>query len=334
MRIAQEIQFVCPRCHGELDHRTEGHMCTACAAVYPVVSGIPDFRVAPDPWIDVEQDRAKARRIDAETAGLPFEDTVRAYWRMTPETPDWLADRYVDHVTWAATRSREWLSLVTGRARDDGEGTWLELGCGTGDLVAAANGQHAPIIGIDIALRWLVIARKRQELGEEARLICCCAEHLPFPPGSFSRVLSLGLLEHCTDPLSVMREAARVLQGDGDTHLRTTNRYTLLREPHVLVWGVGYVPRRYADAYVRLVSGRRYLHHRPLSSRELAKALESAGFVSTHVRAASLLPAERARLGRAGVVLAGPYEALRRAPVGGRALTWVAPLLEADGRAA
>lgn len=322
------VGFVCPRCRGPLGELSDAYRCSACRADYPVVVGIPDFRVAPDPWIGLEDDRDKARRLEALTAGMSFGAAVGAYWDITPGTPRPLAARFTDHVLGAERRTREWLAELP-RAERLPDGPWLDLGCGTADLSAAAEG--ATVVGIDVALRWLVVARKR--LGPEAsgRLVCCNAEHLPFPDRSFARVASLGMLEHCRDERPVLREAVRVLRSGGDFHARTTNRFTLLPEPHVGVWGVGFLPRRWADGYVRIRSGSRYLHHRPLSRRELRSGLRGAGLARAGCAAACLLASDRERLGRLGRRAASLYAVLTRRPVAGDALAAVSPILEAWG---
>jgi ubiquinone/menaquinone biosynthesis C-methylase UbiE len=332
METAREVRFTCPQCRGELHSGEGSYRCSSCGIDFPVIAGIADFRLSPDPWIGIEQDREKALGIEEATRELTFEDAVRAYWQMTPDTPSDRAARFQEHVRIAAARSREWLETLPPTAHSLSAEPWIELGCGSGDLVAAGRTRGISIIGIDIALRWLVIARKRPELeAGNARFVCCGAEHLPFPDGAFGRVVSLGLLEHCADPGAVCREARRILRVGGSLHLRTVNRYSLLAEPHVDVWGVGYVPRRFADSYVRLRSGRSYLHHRPLSPRELEAALREAGFQRILVRAAPSLPGERARLGATARAIAPGYEVARRTPFARSALTWIAPLLEASG---
>ena len=322
--------FVCPRCRGPLTQSGSEYACAPCASRYPIVEGIPDFRVFPDPWIGFEDDRAKGVRVAKMSASLDFEGSVRAYWSITPDTPSHLAERYVQHVVRAQARSREWLDTLSPAK----SGPWLELGCGTGDLLAAGRARDARIAGTDIAFRWLVVARRRPELRDGATpLVCCCAEALPFPDGSFARVLALGLLEHCAHPEPVVREAKRVLMRGGDLVLRTVNRYSLLPEPHVRVWGVGFVPRRFADRYVRWRSGLRYQHHRPISSRETRSALRAAGFRDIRVNAARVLEDERATLGAAGRALTPVYSAARRTPLLRHAVTLCAPLLEASATA-
>jgi ubiquinone/menaquinone biosynthesis C-methylase UbiE len=300
--------------------------------VFPIVMGIPDFRLLPDPWIGMVEDRDKAQRLVAGTRGASLEAMVRAYWAMTPGTPESLASRFVEHVMGAERRSREWLAAIGSSSRVDGP--WLDVGTGTGDLAVVVAEQRARVVGIDIAMRWLVVAKRRAELaGVSADFVCCNAEHLPFPDAHFARVVSVGTIEHCIDASRALNESRRVLVAGGDARLRTVNRYTIMPEPHVGVWGVGYVPRQMADRYVQWRSGQRYEHHRPLSSRELRLGLRSAGFRDVRVDAAPMLPSEQARLGSLGWASAG-YNRARGTPIARSALRMIAPLHEASGVAA
>jgi ubiquinone/menaquinone biosynthesis C-methylase UbiE/uncharacterized protein YbaR (Trm112 family) len=327
------VSYVCPRCRGPLAEWPAAWACEKCRTSYPIVAGIPDFRVAPDPWIGLEEDRVKALRLDERTREMDFEAAVREYWAITPSTPAPQAERFVRHVLGAADRSRQWLAAADAEDGPAPDGPWLDLGCGTADLAAAAPPEVA-VVGVDIALRWLVVARKRPgALGPRRALVCACAEALPFPDATFARALSLGMLEHAGDAQAAVAEARRILRPRGVLRLRTLNRYTPLREPHVNVWGVGFVPRRWADAYVRWRSGQRYLFHRPLSPRELAATLRRAGLARAEVAAARLLPAERTHLGRLAEPLAGLTDRLRRAPLARAALAWTCHLLEARGEA-
>jgi SAM-dependent methyltransferase len=322
---------VCPACRAALDHdrgADEHYQCSACARRFPVVIGIPDFRLRPDPWIGLEADRDKGVGLEADTSDADFETTVRAYWARTPDTPRDQAERFIQFVVSAEPRAGEWIDRTAGDAASDG--WWLDVGCGTADLVLAGVRRGRRMIGADIAFRWLVVARRRlQRAGVSAPLVCCNGEHLPFAGSSFDRVVSLGTLEHCLDADALVADAARVLRPGGRLHLRTVNRFSLLPEPHVGVWGVGFVPRRLADAYVRWRSGQRYEHHRPLSPRELRRVLRSSGLRDVRVGAAGLLAADRARLGPLAAV-APAYDLARRAPALGRLVSWGAPLLEAD----
>ena len=175
-----DLPYVCPRCKGPLTRDAEAYRCAACAAEYPIVLGIPDFRVFPDPWLGYEEDRVKARRVAARYDELDFAGLVEYYWQLTPDTPPDLARRYIRHALGGVERGRSSLDeiarLAQGPPRD---APFLEVGCGTGGFLVAAATRDAErferVVGIDIAMRWLVIARKRlEEAGVDAELACCC----------------------------------------------------------------------------------------------------------------------------------------------------------------
>lgn len=332
MKTERAVETACPLCREPLDQETSAWNCRGCGERFPVIAGIPDLRVEPDPWIGIEEDREKALRVEEEIKGLDFAQAVRRYWEMTPTTPPEVARRFIDHVLGAEARSREWLDR-TGLSRPPRSGQlWLDVGTGTADLAASAPG-GVHVVGLDVALRWLVVARRRlEERGAQATLICGNAERLPFRDQTFDRVLTLGTLEHCRDAGKVLQECRRVLVSGGEMRLRTVNRFTLLPEPHVGLRGVGLLPRRWADPYVRLRSGRRYLHHRPLGPRELRRGMREAGFQGVEVEAAVPLEAEVRRLGPLGRRLAGAYGWTRRLPVLASLIRAVAPVLEGGGR--
>ena len=326
------LGYACPRCHGALTSTPAAYACNACQSVFPVVMGIPDFRLLPDPWISMADDRDKAQRLVDCTRGGSLEAMVRAYWAMTPGTPESLASRFVEHVLGAERRSREWLASIGPSPKVNGP--WLDVGTGTGDVAVVVAEQGIRAVGVDIAMRWLVVAKRRAELADVAvDFVCCDAEHLPFADSSFARVVSVGTIEHCIDANRALTESRRVLVAGGDARVRTVNRYTILPEPHVGVWGVGYLPRQMADRYVQWRSGPRYEHHRPLASRELRSGFRSAGFRDVRVDAAPMLPSEQARLGSLGWASAG-YNRARATPVARSVLRGIAPLLEASGVAA
>jgi len=330
--VTSSLGYACPRCHGALASTPVAYACNACQSVFPVIMGIPDFRLLPDPWISMADDRDKAQRLVERTRGASLEEMVRAYWAMTPGTPQTLASRFVEHVMGADRRSREWLAAIG--ASPPVDGAWLDIGTGTGDVAVIVAERGIRAVGVDIAMRWLVVAKRRAELaGASVDFVCCDAEHLPFPARSFARVVSVGMIEHCIDANRALNESRRVLVAGGDARVRTVNRYTIMPEPHVGVWGVGYVPRRMADRYVQWRSGQRYEHHRPLSSRELRSGLQSAGFRDVRVDAAPMLPSEQARLGSLAWASAA-YNRARNAPIARNGLRVIAPLLEASGVAA
>jgi ubiquinone/menaquinone biosynthesis C-methylase UbiE/uncharacterized protein YbaR (Trm112 family) len=324
------VAFVCPVCRRPVAREADAYVCAACPRRYPIVLGIPDFRLTPDPWISIEDDRAKGLALDARTRGLGFAETVEAYWAMTPTTSRARARRFTEHVLAGEARSREWLAALGLETAGD-TSPWIDLGCGTADL-AAVIAPARPVVAIDIAFRWLVVAQRRlRERGAgHVTLACADAAALPLPDRAAGRVLALGLVEHTARLARVIGEAVRTLDAGGHFHLRTTNRYSLLPEPHVGVWGVGFVPARFADRYVTWRSGERYQHLHPTSAGPLRRTMRAAGLSEVRVGPAAALPSDARRLG-SGEALVAAYNRAGRLPGVRRAMAWVAPLLDAHG---
>ena len=326
------VELICPRCRSALLSEGDELVCVECACRYPVVAGIPDMRLAPDPWIGLEDDRHKALRVLDEAAGLDFAGHVRTYWKLTPTTDSAQADRFTEHVLGAEARTREWLVASAGSAVDAPEdGVWLDLGCGTAEVsVVVAPG--VAVVGVDVAMRWLVIARKRlEEAGVDALLVCANAESLPFRDRAFTHVVALGLIEHSPHLDSIAGETRRVLGPRGSVRARTVNRFSMLPEPHVGLWGVGFLPRSWADPYVRWRSSLNYEHHHPWSAGAIRRALRRAGFSRVRVEAGASLESDLERAGRLVRLLTPLYEWARRIPVLRHLVTSVAPLIDFAG---
>lgn len=320
--------LACPRCRTAVSLTVPTIHCAGCDSRYPVVGGIPDMRIAPDPWIGMADDRAKGLAVDS-AAPPGFESAVRAYWALTPETAPDDAARHIDHVLGAVERSREWIARLRPKPRSGEQ--WLDLGCGTADLSCAAPAGIS-VTGIDIAFRWLVVARRRlDEAAIDADLLCGNAESLPFPDHSFDRVVALGTVEHCADLGAVLREALRVLRPGGLLHLRATNRYSLLPEPHVALWGVGWLPRAWADRYVRWRGGRGFTHHYPRGTNALSRATRRAGFTKVSARASRMLESERHKVPAIARPMIPLYEATRRFPLLRILVRSVAPIVDIEG---
>lgn len=98
----------------------------------------------------------------------------------------------------------------------------LDLGCGTGESLAALQRRYAraSVIGLDLAHAMLVRAAARtpwwrRTLGRPgASLVCADAESLPLAPASIDLVFSNLALQWC-DPGRVFAQCARILAPQG-----------------------------------------------------------------------------------------------------------------------
>lgn len=305
-----------------------------CGRSYPIVFGIPDFRLAPDPYISFAEEYEKARLLAEEADRRSFEDLVRFYWEITPDVPRELAERYIGYAVRGERRGHAYLGEIDANLKGQLRGeACLDVGCGTGGFLLAARPRFRRLVGSDIALRWLVIAKKRMaDAGENVTLVCCSAEHLPFPAGVFDAAVCIDVLEHAQDPQAVLRRTARAVKPDGLLYLVTPNRFSLGPDPCVRVWGVGFLPRSLASRYVERVTGRPYRLIRLLSVFELKDVLAHAGLRSWTI-SPGLVPVHNGTSrSRFASALLRTYNALRRHPIAARFLVIGGPYLQAVGR--
>ncbi len=277
------VDYCCPRCKGPLVLRTDEYTCVACNAHYPVVLGIPDFRVFPDPYISIADDHLKGGRIaERAAAGASFEELVRYYWSITPDEPQEMAERFTALAVAATDRGRYLLatqSEVSAVLQRSSSTRVLDIGSRTGGLLLAAAERSPEVVGIDIAFRWLIVARKRlEEAGRPAQLVCCCAEFLPFKSDSFDVALAENVLEHTARQQALIEEAHRVLKPAGVFFATTWNRLAAAPEPHVRLWGVGWLPLTWRQSYVKWRKGVSYDHVRLLSVFQLTRLVRRTSF--------------------------------------------------------
>ena len=339
-RIGQllDLGLCCPRCKGDLAEvsRADGSTlhCRACESQYPILLGIPDLRVFPDPYIGMEDDRAKGHELAAYRART-WEELAARYYEVTLDTvPPAQARQFISGLRVAESRAEaameSWAALESGARIPDGP--WIDVGCGTAPLLVTRGARVPMKIGVDIAFRWLVVARLRLEnAGVSAHLVCACAEALPFRDGSCAVYVSQGTLENVRDQRTALSEARRVLRPEGRVRIVTANRTSVGPDPHLGIPAGGLVPDRLAS-WIARQRGALPPQRQLLSGRALATMLAEADFDDIAVGAAALAPAQRASLGMVGRALADVFSLGTSTPLLSRALRAVGPSLAATAR--
>ena len=102
-----------------------------------------------------------------------------------------------------------WLAPAAG-------GRWLDVGCGTGALGAAALAAADPaaLVGVDPSAGFLAHARTRLD-DRRARFVVADARRLPLADASFDAVVSGLVLNFVPDPAAAATEMARVARPGG-----------------------------------------------------------------------------------------------------------------------
>jgi ubiquinone/menaquinone biosynthesis C-methylase UbiE len=295
-------------------------------------AGIADHRESyPDPQMSRAEDAGIARTLEQLAPDLDLGVLLDEHWRLVGKRPE-LAARFTARELAAGAQTEaivEAIEAAADRAVGPGDRV-LEVGCGTAALSAALAARGAEVVASDVSLRWLVLARKR--LAEsDVELVACAAEKLPFEAESFDLVVATDVVEHVADPERFVGESARVLRPGGLLFLSTPNRYSLGLEPHVRLWGVGYLPRPLAERYVQAVRKSPYSHVRLLSAGALERLLRRHG-LEPEIVTPAVPDATRALYSGPELRLVDAYNRARTFPPARALLRAVGPFFHVFGR--
>ncbi|MEO6811774.1 MAG: class I SAM-dependent methyltransferase [Isosphaeraceae bacterium] len=297
-------------------------ICNGCGRHFPEVAGFADLRLAPDRYLDLERERAKALALSQYEKITNVHSLARIYYGMTDDVDQGRRDRYLTHIDGAEHRGEALATLLPRRGRI------LEVGCGAGGLLVAAKRRGLRIEGTDIASRWLVVARRRlADVGMDVRLTVANAERLPWPDGAFDALVADSVLEHLDDPAAALREWARVVRPKGRLLVWSPNRHSLLADPHVGLWALGWLPHPWASRYVRW---RRRCDWplRLLSASEAGRLASRTGWGRVEVGPAVIPEHWASRgTGRAGVRF---YRRVQSLPIARQMLGRFGPLWQLD----
>jgi len=187
MGLTLDGVLACPQCRSELPGfdrwPLQGLRCPGCGAAFPVIRGIPRF-VESDAYVSsfsFEWNRHKRTQLDG-AASRESEDTFRQKTGLTPEQ-------------------------VAGRRV-------LDVGCGMGRFADVVSRWGGNVVGIDLSL---AVEAAHANLGgrESVRILQADLFHLPFRPGMFDIVYSLGVLHHTPDCEKAFRQLVPFVRPGG-----------------------------------------------------------------------------------------------------------------------
>jgi ubiquinone/menaquinone biosynthesis C-methylase UbiE len=109
--------------------------------------------------------------------------------------------------------AREWKTILRAMEHTEGVHTTLDVPCGTGRLTGRLAAQGYRVVGSDLSLEMMGVARSKTEPdGDATSFVQADAEALPFRDGALDCVISIRFLFHA-DPgsrLRILRELKRV----------------------------------------------------------------------------------------------------------------------------
>jgi SAM-dependent methyltransferase len=200
---------------------------------------------------------------------------------------DGLAEWYDAHVNGPETDAGALATEILGSLLGPGQGRrCVDLGCGGGVRIPALVGLGWSVVGVDVSVDQLRVARGR--VGDVAELVHGDAATLPFEDGSFDAVASAFIHTDVDDVAALFREAARIVRPQGrlayvGSHPCFVGPFSE-REGARRILHPGYREARWHDDGPGIGEGVRRrvgVRHVPLS--ELLTAIATAGFTLERV---------------------------------------------------
>lgn len=159
----------------------------------------------------------------------------------------------------------------------------LDIGCGNGDVSLGLAKMGFQVVGSDIFLPGV---RAAQRVASEMRLdvmfLMSPVESLAVRDHFFPLAVCYNIWEHVQNPMTLLRQIARVVKEDGVLFLVVPNKFWIL-ESHYRLPFLSWLPQNLADLYLRASGrGKRYDVACP-TWWELTGSLERSGFKVTNL---------------------------------------------------
>jgi ubiquinone/menaquinone biosynthesis C-methylase UbiE len=279
--MAEWLTFLrCPRTGAKLTWDTNQLVSEQDGHIYSVTLGIPDFRTFDPPYMSRQQEVAIAMQLHNASEHMSYSELVEYFERelLGKRNSESIA-KGIEHRLKLRERSPNRLQQLLDAAKSGSpNGTVLDLGCGSGEAIRALIETGAQfVVGMDISLTELILAKKLlSEQGVNACLVAGCAESMPFCQDYFDFIYSPDVIEHVSDQHKYLAEIKRILLKEGKAVLNSPNRFSVVcPEPHVGIWFLTFLPRRWVDPVCRLLGKGPYIGKRLLSLFELQQSLEN-----------------------------------------------------------
>lgn len=182
--VAEEVRAIlrCLDCQSGLNSGPDGLVCAGCGRQYPLLNGVIRFVGA------------------QEYAG-----SFGFQWKLYSRTQ--LDDA-------SSQRSESAFRRRTGFRPEDLKGKLvLDVGCGMGRFAEVATRWGAHVVGIDLSLASEVAAKNLAD--RTATIFQADVFKLPFAPGSFDYIYSIGVLHHTPDCEQAFKSLPKLLKPGG-----------------------------------------------------------------------------------------------------------------------
>ena len=174
----------------------------------------------PAPWTYARCNTCGTYFVEPMPAGDAVEDADAHYTGAY-----YSGDARADETSWeqatdASSSARiEWIERALGR-----KGRLLDVGCGTGYLLAAAKARGWEATGVEVSGRAAEFARRTHDVTVLEGTLSRAA----FPESSFDAITLVHVLEHVPNPVETLHEVRRILKPEGLLGIAIPNPRALL----------------------------------------------------------------------------------------------------------
>jgi len=159
----------------------------------------------------------------------------------------------------------------------------LDVGCGYGDVSLGLSRNGYEVIGADIFLPGVRAASKvSSETHLNAMFLMSPVESLGLRNEAVGLAICYNVWEHVKSPQALLNQIARVLRRDGILFMVVPNRLWIM-ESHYRLPLLSWLPRRLANAYLRITRRGTEYDVRCPTWREFDRSLRSSGFEVTNL---------------------------------------------------
>lgn len=178
-------------------------------------------------------------------------------------------------------RRKQWCSDILRRlSQVSGEQAFLDIGCGTGNLLRLARERFSLAVGLDIGDRLLA---KVQNEFPDCRFVAGDAEGLPFADASFDCVSCHAVLHHLYDHKRLLAECHRTLRKGGALYTDHDPNYHFNRYYHFL-YKLWYRGRHGFGSAIDDLAEYHHVFSPGINPDAIVETLESLGFNDIDVR--------------------------------------------------
>ncbi|MCY7352974.1 MAG: methyltransferase domain-containing protein [Cytophagaceae bacterium] len=189
--------FCCPKCNGDLKAAENSLDCVTCGSSYPIIDGIPRLFYSNE-WDTSQEDVTDKMKSFYEENPFPSYDDFDSAASLIDKARQGLFAKLLDDQIPFGTRV-------------------IECGCGTGQLSNFLSIANRTLIGVDMCINSLKLARNFKDKNslDRAHFYQMNLFRPCFKPQSFGLVISNGVLHHTSDPYQAFVSIANLVSPGG-----------------------------------------------------------------------------------------------------------------------